>query len=198
MAAQPQHNPVSEAIAQALQGVDPSRGQRTAFDLARCLRGVIARFSLNVGFDQAGAIIRHYAESHGLDFEDLHAEVCLAWDAVLVPEGMDPVEAAAMAAANTGIPECFFSKRPEKVRRLLWLTLGIARQLSGDGRRVFFVSARKLGKALERDHMTASRLLALLSEEGFLEQVGHAGKTKAQRYRLKKCYRGTEEQRTYE
>ena len=184
MAAQPQYNPVSQAIAQALDGVDPSRGQRTAFDLARALRGVIARFNLNAGFNEAGAIIQHYADSHGLDFENLHAEVCLAWDSVLVPEGMGPVEAAAMAAVNTDIPEYFFSKRPEKVRRLLWITLRITRQLSGDGRRTFYLSSRKLGAALEKDAMTANSLLNILCEEGYLERVGYATRARAQHFKV--------------
>lgn len=179
------HPEINEAIAQALEGVDPGKGQRTAFDLARALRGVIARFGLKSEYRAVAAVVQLYAEDHGLDPEDLEAAVYLVWDSIVSPEGVDPVTAAAQTARAGSIPEGFMPHAPERPRRLCWLTLEVARQLSGHGERVFYVSARKLAAALGTDPMSACRILNLLCNSGHLEKVGKPAPGRAQKYRFK-------------
>lgn len=193
MAAQPKHNTLSEAVREAMDGVDPSRGQRTAFDLARALQGVIARFGLKSGFPECRDVVRDFAEENGLDPEDFESEVFLVWNSVVCPEGIDPVTAAALTAKTEPVPKDFLPHVPGKARRLCWAAFVVARQLSGNGERTFFVSVRKLGEALGTDHMTAARALGILCNEGYLGRVGKVTRTRAQRYKF--CYRGTEIQR---
>ncbi len=176
---------ISEAVQTALAGVDPMQGQRTAFDVARALRGICARFAVEPKYRKVAKVVKHFAEENDLDPEDFEAAVYLCWDFIVSPEGVDPVTAAAQTARAGSMPEGFMPHAPERPRRLCWLTLEVARQLSGHGERVFYVSARKLAAALGTDAMSACRILNLLCNSGHLEKVGKPAPGRAQKYRFK-------------
>lgn len=179
------HNALSEAVREAMDSVDPSRGQRTAFDLARALQGVIARFGLKSGFPECRDVVRDFAEENGLDPEDFESEVFLVWDSIACPEGLDPVTSAAQLQDQGGIPEGFLKSVPAKARAQCWQTLCIARRLSANGDRRFYLSARKLGEALNISPMTACRMLNLLCSAGHLQKVGRPTTKQAQYFQLK-------------
>lgn len=182
-----------DAVNDSLGDIDPQEGDKTAFNLARRLQGLLIQHGMR---GEAGAFsetIHDYAENNGLDGEELEEAFFLAWESVIIPEGQDPVIAAAHLAGGDPMPEGFVKRAPAKVRRHAWVALGVSRQLSGNGGRVFFLSARKLAEAMNTDAMTSSRILNLLCKEGHLRKIGGTTNNRAQRFQF--CYRGTEEQK---
>jgi len=156
------------------------------FLLARRVQGILLEYGYvpaKVKLSSLRDFVNQFADDHGLDGDDLIEKFCDAWGKIRVPEGVDPIAAAAAKVSGKPIegdwPTDGFARDAAKV-------YGIALELAGGVGGRCFLPCRKVAAAIDGDAMRVSRLLTALVVNGYLVKIGAATKQYAQRFEVVK------------
>jgi hypothetical protein len=157
------------------------------FLLARRIQGILTEHKYNpaqVKPSTFNKTVGDFADREGTDSDDLLEDFFDKWSKVKVPEGGDPVRAAAAKAdGHTALSGDWPTERQRLLAARIYET---ALTLAGGVGGTFFASCRKLAEVLGAERMSVSRALNQLVATEYFAKEGIATTIKAQRFKVLK------------
>ncbi|NLV47003.1 MAG: hypothetical protein GXY07_21185 [Candidatus Hydrogenedentes bacterium] len=177
---------------------DPERQWQLPFLFARAIRRTNARYSTDYNVGSVPAFIQQFCEERDIDnVENFTDMVALSMDKVshCGPSALDVAYEKACLTEGTLLPG---KKWPTRRIHADCTTLyEIARHLSDNGQKVFFLSCRDAARLLNTDKGRAAALLRMLCARGFFEKANERAGYDAQEYIFKTRTQDTQKHRIH-